>query len=84
LLNVRKDVVMETEDVAVRELEHHKGKAIFLKLRDGRTIRGMLEEVDKRMDITLSSAEEISADDKTRPLGVVLVRGDSVIIISPS
>ncbi len=44
----------------------------------------MLEDVDKRMDITLSNAEEISTDDKTRPLGVVLVRGDSVIIISPS
>jgi small nuclear ribonucleoprotein len=84
LLNVREDVVMEIDDVAVEELEHDKGKAIFLKLKDGRTIRGKLEDVDKRMNVTLSSAEEISTDNKAQPLGVLLVRGDSVIIISPS
>jgi len=84
LLDVREDVVMEIEDVAVEGLEHDKGKVILLKLRDGKAIRGKLEDVDKRMNITLSGAEEISTDNKTQPLGVVLVRGDSVSIISQS
>jgi len=75
---------MEIEDVAVEGLEHDKGKVILLKLRDGKAIRGKLEDVDKRMNITLSGAEEISTDNKTQPLGVVLVRGDSVSIISQS
>ena len=75
---------MEIDDVAVEELEHDKGKFVFLKLRDGKAIRGKLEDVDKRMNITLSGAEEISTDNKTQPLGVLLVRGDSVIIVSPS
>ena len=84
MLNVREDVVMEIEDVAVEGIEHDKGKVILLKLRDGKTIRGKLEDVDRRMNITLSGAEEISTDDKTQPLGVLLVRADSVIIVSSS
>lgn len=76
--------MMERGDVAVGELEHDKGKIMLVKLRDGKAIRGKLEDVDKRMDITLSGAEEISTDNKTQPLGVILVRGDSISIISPS
>jgi small nuclear ribonucleoprotein (snRNP)-like protein len=84
LLNVREDVVMDVEDIAVEELEHDKGKVILLKLKDRRMIRGKLEDVDKRMNITLSDAEEISTDDKIQSLGVVLVRGDSVSMVSSS
>jgi small nuclear ribonucleoprotein (snRNP)-like protein len=84
LLNVREDVVMDVEDIAVEELEHDKGKVILLKLKDRRMIRGKLEDVDKRMNITLSDAEEISTDDQIQSLGVVLVRGDSVSIVSSS
>lgn len=84
LPNVREDVVMEREDVAVRELEHDKGKVIFVKLWDGRAIRGKLDEVGERMNTTLSGADGISTDDKTHPLDVLLVRGDSVVISSPS
>lgn len=84
MLNVFEDVVMEVEDVAVEELEHNKGKVTLLKLKDRRMIRGKLEDVDKRMNITLSSAEEISTDNKTQSLGVVLVRGDSVSLVSLS
>lgn len=82
--NAREGVVMDIEDVAVKELEHDKGKVLLLKLRDGKAIRGKLEDVDERMNITLSGAEEISTDNKTQPLGVLLVRGDSVSIVSSS
>lgn len=75
---------MATDDVMAEELKHDKGKAIFLKLKDGRRIRGKLEDADEHMNITLSGAEEISIDDKIRPLGVALVRGDNIIIFSPS
>jgi small nuclear ribonucleoprotein len=75
---------MATDDVIAEELEHDKGKTLLLKLRDGNSIRGKLEDADKHMNITLSGAEEISADDKIRPLGTVLVRGDNIIIFSPS
>jgi len=75
---------MDVEDIAVEELEHDKGKVILLKLKDRRMIRGKLEDVDKRMNITLSDAEEISTDDQIQSLGVVLVRGDSVSIVSSS
>ena len=86
MLNVRNNVVvvMQIEDVVLEELEHDKGKVILLKLRDGKAIRGKLEDVDKYMNITLSGAEETSAGNKTQPLGVLLVRGDSIIIVSLS
>ena len=75
---------MATDDVVLEELEHDKGKPILLKLKDGRRVSGKLEDADKHMNITLSGAEEISADDEVRPLGVVMVRGDNIIIFSPS
>lgn len=75
---------MEIEDVAREELEHDKDKVVLLKLKDGKVVRGRLEDVDRHMNITLSGAEEISTDNKTQPLGVLLVRGDSIVIISSS
>ena len=84
MLDVHEDVVMEIEDVAVEELEHDKGKFVLLKLKDGKVIHGKLEDVDKRINITLSGAEQTSTDGKTQPLDAILVRGDSVIIVPPS
>ena len=84
MLNGREDAVMKIEDVAVEGLEHDKGRVVLLKLKDGKVIRGKLEDVDKHMNITLRGAEEFSIDNKTQPFGVLLVRGDSVSTISQS
>jgi len=75
---------MMQKDVAVEELEKSKGKAVLLKLRGGEAIRGRLEGVDMHLNITLDDAEEVSGDNKTRPIGTVLVRGDNIIVVSPS
>ena len=75
---------MSQEGVAVEELERSKGKVVLLKLGGGETIRGRLEAVDMHLNITLHDAEEVSGDNKTRPIGTVLVRGDNIIMVSPS
>jgi small nuclear ribonucleoprotein len=72
------------EEAVVKELEQSKGKALLLKLIGERTIRGKLEEVDKHMNVTLIDAEEILDDSQPLRLGTILVRGESIVVISLS
>jgi small nuclear ribonucleoprotein len=73
---------MRIEGVVVDEIRHHKGRVVVVKLMDGRSIRGKLEDVDDRLNVTLSDAEQILAEDRSQSLGRLLIRGDSMSIIS--
>jgi small nuclear ribonucleoprotein len=35
------------------------------------------------MNLVLDDAEEVSSDGNTRKLGMIIVRGDNVVLISP-
>jgi small nuclear ribonucleoprotein len=66
-------------------LQQSLHKPVLVELRGGRSIRGTLESFDQHLNLLLSSAEEHDAKGESptpRP-GVTLVRGDSVIFISP-
>ena len=62
-------------------LKHNKNKIIQIRLRDNKTIRGILQEFDRLMNLTLDDAEEIS-DTKIVKLGRILLRGNNIIVIS--
>lgn len=72
-----------SEDVVTRELKQNVGKIVLIKLRGAKMIRGKLSEFDVHMNLSLQDAEELSEDDKTKPLGVILLRGDNIVMISP-
>jgi len=61
-------------------LIHNKNKIIQIRIRDNKTIRGVLQEFDRLMNLTLDDAEDIS-DTKTVKLGKILLRGNNIIAI---
>jgi len=60
-----------------------KGKVVLLRLRNSRSIQGVLIDFDIHMNITLEDAEDIS-EEKHEKLGKILLRGDNVLAISLS
>ena len=62
-------------------LIHNKNKIIQIRIRDNKTIRGVLQEFDRLMNLTLDDAEDIS-DTKVVKLGKILLRGNNIITIS--
>ncbi len=66
-------------------LQQSLRKPVLVELRGGRRIRGTLESYDQHLNLVLSAAEEQdpSATAPTPRPGLTLVRGDSVIFISP-
>ena len=65
------------------ELDQAKGKRVILKLKGGEEINGILKSFDQHLNIWLEDADE-NSNQTNRKLGDVLVRGDNIILISPS
>lgn len=64
-------------------LERSIGKTVLIKLRGGRTIRGLLEGYDQHVNLVLKDVDDISNPDNTVNIGTIVLRGDNVIMISP-
>ncbi len=63
-------------------LDRSKGKRVLVRLKNGSEITGTLQAFDLHLNLWLEDAEE-TKDEKKIKLGSVLVRGDTVLIISP-
>ncbi len=70
-------------DAATKMLEESLNKMVLVRLRGGRSLRGKLHGFDQHMNLVLEDAEDISNSEATEKLGIIVVRGDNVIIISP-
>ena len=64
-------------------MNNTKDKLVTLKLRNTKTIQGILKEFDIHMNMTLEDAEDVSAE-KPEKLGKILIRGDNILAISIS
>ena len=62
-------------------LKHNRNKIVQLRIRDNKTIRGVLLDFDLFLNLTLDDAEDIS-DIKVVKLGKILLRGNNIIAIS--
>jgi small nuclear ribonucleoprotein len=66
-------------DLLGKSLTHQ----VLVKLKGDRELRGRLRGYDQHLNLILDEAEDLT-DGKPRELGTVIVRGDNVILLSPS
>ncbi|MFH0748915.1 MAG: LSm family protein [Candidatus Bathyarchaeota archaeon] len=70
-------------DTALKILEDSVGKAVLVRLKGGRSLRGKLQGFDQHLNLVLEDADDISDTNNAQKLGTIIVRGDNVIILSP-
>ncbi len=66
----------------MKMLEETLNKKVLLLLKDNRTLEGTLSGYDEYMNLVLSDVEEL-AQEVTRKLGVVIVRGSNIVRMVP-
>jgi len=62
-------------------MSNSKDKIVLLRLRNTRTIQGILKDFDIHMNLTLEDAEDVT-DEKHEKIGKTLLRGDNILLIS--
>jgi len=59
----------------------NKDKIVSLRLRNTKTIEGVLKDFDIHMNLSLDNAEDVS-EEKHEKLGKILLRGDNILTVS--
>ena len=62
-------------------MNQSKDKSLLLRLRNNKTVKGILVDFDVHMNLTLSDAEDVTEDNPIK-LGKILLRGDNILAIS--
>ncbi|MEK6924366.1 MAG: LSM domain-containing protein [Candidatus Micrarchaeota archaeon] len=57
---------------------------VLVKLKGEVEIRGTLASFDMHMNLVIDNGEELKNGELRRKLGTVLLRGDTVVFVSPS
>ncbi|MGC1121445.1 MAG: LSm family protein [Candidatus Methanofastidiosia archaeon] len=57
---------------------------VIVELKGSREFRGKLVGYDIHMNLVLEEAEELNNGEAVRSLGHVVIRGDNVVLISPT
>jgi len=70
-------------EMTIQILEENLGKIVLVRLRGGKNLRGKLKGFDQHLNLVLEEADDITDAENIEKLGVILVRGDNVVIISP-
>jgi len=70
-------------EMAIQILEESIGKTVLIRLRGGKSIRGQLRGFDQHLNLVLDKAEDVTDTENIKELGLIIVRGDNVIMISP-
>ena len=63
-------------------MNNSKTKDVLLRLRNNKTIHGILKDFDIHMNLTLENAEDISENNNPVKLGTILLRGDNILSVS--
>jgi small nuclear ribonucleoprotein len=64
-------------------LEQNLGKIVLVRLKGGKNLRGRLKGFDQHLNLVLEETEDTTEAENTKKLGLIIVRGDNVILISP-
>lgn len=64
-------------------LNSARDKRVIVELKNGKQYVGQLRAFDIHVNVVLESAEERVNGAVSRKLGVVFLRGDAIVLISP-
>jgi len=64
-------------------LEELKEQQVFVKLKNGMEMSGVLKAFDQHMNLVLDEASELENDEVKAKIGTVIVRGDNILYVSP-
>ena len=64
-------------------LNHARGKAVLVDLKNGTRYVGKLRAFDIHINTVLEDASEYENGELKRKVGTVFIRGDTITIISP-
>ena len=64
-------------------LQQSLHKRVLVEMKGGHSFRGNLDGFDQHLNLVLSSVEEVDHDQVTNRPGSTLLRGDSIVYISP-
>ncbi|HDR53078.1 MAG TPA: small nuclear ribonucleoprotein [archaeon] len=65
-------------------LSEARNKTVMVELKNGKTIRGCLLAFDIHINLVLDGAEELGGGELSRKIGRLLIRGDTVLMVTPS
>jgi len=69
--------------MTTRILEESLGKIVLVRLKGGKSIRGRLKGFDQHLNLVLDETQDTTSAESMKQLGLIIVRGDNVILISP-
>jgi small nuclear ribonucleoprotein len=64
-------------------LQESLGKTVLVRLRGGKSLRGKLRGFDQHLNLVLDETDDTTDSENIKKLGILIVRGDNVVIISP-
>jgi len=65
-------------------LNKARNKKVIVELKNGKQFVGNLKAFDIHINVVLEEAEERVDGELKRQLGVIFIRGDTIILISPA
>jgi small nuclear ribonucleoprotein len=65
-------------------LNKSRNKRVIVELKNGKQYLGNLKAFDIHINVVLEEAEERVDGEIKRKIGVVFIRGDTIILISPA
>jgi small nuclear ribonucleoprotein len=70
-------------EMTTQILQESLGKIVLVRLKGGKSLRAKLKGFDQHLNLVLDETEDTSDPENTKKLGVLIIRGDNVVIISP-
>ena len=70
-------------DRPIDALDKAKGKKVFVKLKNGEEITGLLKALDLHLNLWVDDAEISKNGDNKVKMGTILIRGDTIVYASP-